>query len=133
MIGQGGSLVAAGNGVYYGITGGDGDANGDGTIFQFTVADGITVVAYFDAATTGIGPVQSGRFATLMRGSEGDFYGTTSRGGANGYGTISRFSPTDFVLTPLYPFTGGSFTASVSDGGFPVNGLAEGTDHSLYG
>jgi uncharacterized repeat protein (TIGR03803 family) len=48
--------------------------------------------------------------ASLVQGSNGDFYGTTSAGGANGYGTIFRITipPTFQSVTPtngMFNFT----------------------------
>ena len=64
--------------------------------------------------------------AGLIQGSDGNFYGTTSGGGANGYGTVFKISTTG-VLTSLYSFTGGN------DGANPQAGLVQGTDGYFYG
>src|SRR5213592_848129 len=44
-------------------------------------------------------------YAALVQGSDGNFYGTTERGGANGLGTVFRMTPAG-VLTTLVEFTG---------------------------
>ena len=65
--------------------------------------------------------------AGLVRGSDGNLYGATSKGGS-GYGTVFKISPSaPHELTTLWTFTGGS------DGGAPLAGLAEGIDGSFYG
>ena len=93
LAGQGGCLVAAGDGTFYGTTGGDGDAAGDGTIFRYAPGGAVTVVAQFDNATTGRSIASSGATATLLLAADGNFYGTTFAGGADGNGTVFRFSP----------------------------------------
>jgi uncharacterized repeat protein (TIGR03803 family) len=65
-------------------------------------------------------------YATLVPGSDGDFYGTTSQGGANGIGTVFRISPTG-NLTNLWEFTG------CGDGGNSFAGLVQGSDGNFYG
>jgi uncharacterized repeat protein (TIGR03803 family) len=64
--------------------------------------------------------------AGLVQGPNGNFYGTTSAGGANGTGTVFQISSTG-VLTTLYSFTGGA------DGATPKAGLTLGTDGNFYG
>jgi uncharacterized repeat protein (TIGR03803 family) len=72
--------------------------------------------------------------AGLVQGSDGNFYGTTERGGTygygtvfpGGYGTVFRIS-TNGALTSLYSFPGGN------DGAFPVGTLVHGSDGNFYG
>jgi len=47
----------------------------------------------------------SGPYAGLVRSSDGSFYGTTTGGGANGYGTVFKMTPAG-ALTTLVEFTG---------------------------
>jgi uncharacterized repeat protein (TIGR03803 family) len=90
-----------------------------GTIFN---ADSSTVLHVF-RGTDGCGPNQ------LIEGADGNFYGTTSGGGANypGYtsGTIFRITPAG-ALTVLHSFTG-------SDGYGPFAALVQGIDGAFYG
>ena len=73
----------------------------------------------------------------LIQGSDGNFYGTTNEGGANGGpydiqgGTIFKISPSG-ALTALYNFCsqGGS---ACTDGELPVAGLVQGNDGNFYG
>jgi uncharacterized repeat protein (TIGR03803 family) len=60
----------------------------------------------------------------LVQATDGNFYGATSGGGANGYGTIFKMTPAG-TLTPLHSFDG-------ADGSDPV-GLAQATDGNFYG
>jgi uncharacterized repeat protein (TIGR03803 family) len=65
--------------------------------------------------------------AGLMRGSDGNFYGTTVRGGTKDDGTVFRISPSG-GYTSLYSFAG-----SPNDGDGPAAGLVQGNDGNLYG
>jgi uncharacterized repeat protein (TIGR03803 family) len=64
-------------------------------------------------------------FAGLFQAADGNFYGTTRNGGADGLGTIFQITASG-SLTTLYSFTGGN------DGGNPVAALT-GTGDTLYG
>jgi uncharacterized repeat protein (TIGR03803 family) len=63
--------------------------------------------------------------AGLVRGSDGNFYGTAPGGGTRDSGTVFKIS-TNGALTSLYSFTGGN------DGGGP-NGLVQDSDGYFYG
>ena len=73
-------------------------------------AQSYTVLHAFD------GTDGSASVATLVQGSDGNLYGTTSSGGTFGLGTVFAATPAG-VLTSLYSFAG-------SDGRFPIAGLA---------
>ncbi len=64
---------------------------------------------------------------SLVQGADGDIYGTTSAGGANGLGTIFKTTP-DGAVTTLY-----SFGSSPTDGSVPYGGLVQGVDGNFYG
>jgi uncharacterized repeat protein (TIGR03803 family) len=66
----------------------------------------------------------NGENPSLVQASDGNFYGTTSSGGTNAWGTIFRMSPTG-ALTNLFSFNG-------SDGAVP-SGLVQGSDGNFYG
>jgi uncharacterized repeat protein (TIGR03803 family) len=64
--------------------------------------------------------------AELVRGSDGNFYGTTTFGGTNGEnGTVFQLTPAR-VLTVLHSFAG-------PDGALPAAGLTQGVDEFWYG
>jgi uncharacterized repeat protein (TIGR03803 family) len=67
--------------------------------------------------------------AGLVQATNGDLYGTTSKGGANcapdGCGTIFKISPGG-TLTTLHSFDG-------ADGAYPLAGLVQATNGDLYG
>jgi uncharacterized repeat protein (TIGR03803 family) len=62
----------------------------------------------------------------LTQATDGNFYGTSFSGGANGLGSIYKVSSTG-VLSTLYSFTG------LSDGQYPGGPLVRGSDGNLYG
>jgi uncharacterized repeat protein (TIGR03803 family) len=72
------------------------------------------------ADSSGLSP-QSG----LVQGSDGDFYGTTSAGGASGLGTVFKVSEGG-TCTVLHSFTG-------STGSYPRASLMQGSDGDFYG
>ena len=124
-----GSLVQGSDGNFYG-TATDGGANTDshGTVFKITPAGVVTNLHNF-SGTDGINPA-----AGLMLGKDGNFYGTTSAGGATyvdsntpGNGTVFRITPAG-VLTTLHSFTG-----YPADGQDPNGTLIQGSDGNFYG
>jgi uncharacterized repeat protein (TIGR03803 family) len=115
-----GNVVQGPDGNYYGTTA-QGGVNGNGTVFRVTPKGVYTVLYAFQGSPDGQNPQ-----ANLYLASDGNFYGTTARGGANGGGTIFRVSSTG-VFTLLYTFTNGT------DGGFPSAGVIEGSDGNFYG
>jgi uncharacterized repeat protein (TIGR03803 family) len=62
--------------------------------------------------------------AALVRGADGNFYGTTVEGGAAGDGTVFKITPSG-TLTTLHSFDG-------TDGTEP-NGLIQATNGNFYG
>jgi uncharacterized repeat protein (TIGR03803 family) len=97
-------------------------------------AQTLTTLVSFDG-TNGAGPQSS-----LIQGSDGNFYGTTTYGGANnvlacdfgnlvGCGTVFKITPGG-TLTTLYSFCAQS---DCTDGASPYGGLVQGTDGNFYG
>ena len=62
----------------------------------------------------------------LTAGSDGNFYGTTTYGGANNLGTVYKITPAG-AHTVLYSFSGGP-----GDGQYPASGLELGNDGAFY-
>jgi uncharacterized repeat protein (TIGR03803 family) len=115
-------LVQAEDGSLYG-TSWDGEA-----VFQvrFVPPPGPNAVALntlysFPAYSNWANP-----YAGLVQGRDGNFYGTTSTGGASGDGTVYRMT-TNGAVTTLYSFTGGA------DGATPYASLVQGPDGCFYG
>jgi uncharacterized repeat protein (TIGR03803 family) len=61
----------------------------------------------------------------LIQATDGNFYGTTSGGGANNDGTVFKITPSG-ALTTLHSFEG-------TDGVTPEAGLVQATNGNLYG
>jgi uncharacterized repeat protein (TIGR03803 family) len=100
------------------VTGG---STGQGSVFVFEPYTQVFTRLYsFTGSTDGGAPN-----ASLALGSDGNLYGTTGRGGANGLGTIFRVSPTG-SLTTLHSFT-------TADGSNPMAALVQGSDGNFYG
>lgn len=121
-----GGLTAGLGGVFYGMTSGGG-ANGDGTIFRLTPDGTLTTLVDFQsngATNRGASP-----YGNLTLASDGNFYGVTQLGGANGLGTIFRMTPAG-VLTSLVQFSG---TGGAAPGSIPYAGLVAGPGGLLYG
>jgi uncharacterized repeat protein (TIGR03803 family) len=117
------TLVQATNGIFYGTTsqGGTGTSCPEfcGTVFAITSSGRLTTLHSFNG-TDGESP-----YAGLIQASNGIFYGTTSKGGANGDGTIFAITSSG-RLTTLHSFNG-------TDGANPYAGLIQATDGQLYG
>jgi uncharacterized repeat protein (TIGR03803 family) len=62
----------------------------------------------------------------LVLGTDGNYYGTTAAGGANGLGVLFRLSSAG-VYTDLHDFEGGS------DGAYPSSAPVQASDLNLYG
>jgi uncharacterized repeat protein (TIGR03803 family) len=119
-------LVQAANGNFYGTTGGSG-AYFSGTVFEITPTGTLTTLYSFCSqsnCTDGALP-----YAGLVQAANGDLYGTTFGGGANGSGTIFKITPSG-TLTTVYNFCSKSKCADGSD---PHTGLILATDGALYG
>ncbi len=124
-------LIQATDGNLYG-TAGFGGANGQGTIFKVTL-EGTLNVLYNFCQQTGC---SDGRLpqATIVQATDGNFYGTTTGGGAyctdtGGCGTVFKITPQG-ALTTLYSFCA---QENCADGTGPVGGLVRATDGNLYG
>jgi uncharacterized repeat protein (TIGR03803 family) len=79
-------LVPGTDGNFYGTTE-YGGANNSGTVFKITPGGVLTMVYYFTGGDDGANPNSA-----LVQGTDGNFYGTTSSGGAHGNGAIFRLS-----------------------------------------
>jgi uncharacterized repeat protein (TIGR03803 family) len=114
-------LIEGSDGNFYGTTGAGGTSD-DGTVFKITPS-GLESVLYSFAPSGSNGEIP---YAGLIQGSDGNFYGTTYFGGANGLGTVFKVTPSGSE-TVLYSFAGGS------DGEHPYAGVIQGRDGNFYG
>jgi len=134
---QGNGLLLASDGSFYGTTSLGGSytsrpcqRNGCGTIFKIDPDGTFTVLHTF---CTEAGCPDGNQPGHLIQGTDGNFYGTTSLGGANsscpnsanGCGTVYQLTPSG-QLTALHSFGG-------SDGMDAGLELLQDTDGSFYG
>jgi uncharacterized repeat protein (TIGR03803 family) len=96
---------------------------GCGTVFRMDASGNVTILHSFSGQSDGNFPQ-----SPLIQGTDGNFYGTTSAGGAFGNGTVFRIdSAGNFQV--LHSF----YSVSVSGGDSPVAALLQGADGYLYG
>ena len=123
-------LIQTSDGSFYGaaVIGGDTtacDPDGCGNLFKIDSAGRFTVLHVFHA-TDGYHPTG------LVKGSDGNFYGTTESGGqpsGGGAGTIFRMDPAGNV-TVLYAFVGGF---ACCDGAGPTGPPTQASDGMFTG
>jgi uncharacterized protein (TIGR03437 family) len=114
-------LIQGSDGNFYGTTSGGG-AHLHGTVFKVSSGGALTTVYSFGSSSAdGQGPTG------LIQGADGNFYGTTSSGGANSVGTVFSMTPRA-VFTTLH-----SFGSTSIDGRAPAAGLIQGSDGNFYG
>lgn len=124
-----GSLIQATDGNFYGTTAQGGayttcNGSGCGTVFKMTPHGTLTTLYSFCAQTNC--PDGLELFGGLVQGSDGNLFGTTGEGGANGYGTVFKLT-TAGTLTTLHSFD------YYPDGAYPEAALIQGTDGNFYG
>jgi len=115
------AIVEGIDGRLYGTTI-NGGTSSSGTIYRINAdGTGFTVLRHFVAATDGKNPQ-----CALVQCTDARFYGTTSSGGTNNFGTIFGISP-----------DGGSFTVlrqlDTADGTAPYGRLVQAANGRLYG
>jgi len=117
-------LLLAADGNFYGTTEFGGvscppNGAGCGIVFQLTPSGTLTVRHEFS------GPDGQWPAAGLIQAANGNLYGTTMGGGANGDGTVFEITPAG-ALTTLHSFSG-------TDGSSPLAALVQANNGSLYG
>ena len=125
-----GNLIQATDGNFYGTTLRGGaysncghEEPGCGTVFKVTSAGKLTTLYSFCAQVTCVdGQEPNGG---VIQATDGNFYGTTVTGGANGYGTIFKIT-SEGTLTTLHSFDS-------TDGENPYGPLLQATNGDLYG
>jgi uncharacterized repeat protein (TIGR03803 family) len=133
------ALLQAPNGNFYGSASGGGANNVDclgycGTVFKITSTGKLSTLYRF--CTKNHCPDGETPVSALVRGVDGNFYGTTQDGGISnqnvcvlGCGTVFRITPAG-ELTTLYSFCA---QTDCADGGEPSTALVHGTDGNFYG
>ncbi len=121
------SLVQGTDGNLYGTTEGGGTFD-QGNVFKVTPGGTLSTLYTFCSqanCTDGAEP-----YAGLVQATNGNFYGTTSEGGANGAaGTVFEIT-TVGQLTTLHSFCS---LSGCTDGFEPYAALVQGTDGNFYG
>ena len=116
-------LTLASDGNFYGTTPAGGANANNGTVFKITPAGKLTTLYSFCSqagCTDGQGP-----YAGLVQATDGNLYGATSSGGAQGYGSLFSITLSG-ALTTLHSFDN-------TDGAGPDGTLIQGTNGDFYG
>ncbi len=113
------TLIQVSSGDFYGTTYAGG-AHGLGSVFKMTAAGKLTTLYSFCSGCA-VGQYPD---ASLVQGSDGNFYGSTYDAGGYGYGTI-------FEITPKGKFT--TLLSFDNNGANPTAALIQGTDGNFYG
>jgi uncharacterized repeat protein (TIGR03803 family) len=116
------ALSQATDGNLYGTTY-YGGANGSGNVFKITTAGTLTT-AYSFCSRSGCADGEYS-YAAPAQGTDGSFYGTTYLGGANGWGTVFKITPSG-TLTSLHSFDS-------TDGAEPLAGVVQAGNGAFYG
>jgi uncharacterized repeat protein (TIGR03803 family) len=126
-----GGLIQCSDGNFYGTTYGGGSGTNCyfttvscGTLYRMTPSGTLTTLVNL---TNSIGAYP---YAELVQGSDGNFYGTTSRGGSSlncsgGCGTVLQLTPSGTLTTQV--------NFSASNGSFSAATLVQGSDGKFYG
>jgi len=119
-------LTADSKGNLYGVTESGSCSHGSGNVYELDTAGNFTVLYAFDGIA-GADPN-----SRLILDSQGNLYGTTSSGGANGQGTVFELSPGgngSWSAKALYSFC----SATCADGAQPKGPLVRDNAGNLYG
>ena len=130
-----GGLVEGLDGAFYGATV-YGGVNGTGNIFKIAPNGTFTSLYSFSAVSSDPPSNAEGAYPPtgLTLGTDGNFYGASFEGGANGNGTIYKVTPAG-TITVLHTFSAQAPPPlnSNSDGANPEARLIQGSDGAFYG
>ena len=118
-------LIQAVDGNFYGTTYTSESSRGpfpsDGTVFKMDALGNLMVLHSFAGYPSDGSHPKSG----LIQAADGSFYGTTSDGGASGYGTVFKMdSLGNLTVRHGFGYIGGAY---------PVAGLIQAADGNFYG
>jgi uncharacterized repeat protein (TIGR03803 family) len=119
-------LIIGTDGNFYGTTASYG-LHGGGTVFRFTPSSGMltTVYSFGGVAGDGFEP-----WAPVMQASDGNFYGTTYKGGTQNVGIAFSVTPSGKEKV-LHNFCQNN--PKCRDGAYPMAGMVQGASGNLYG
>jgi uncharacterized repeat protein (TIGR03803 family) len=117
-------VVQCVDGNFYGTTD-FGGANNSGVVFKVT-PEGVLTNLHSFCSESGCADGSS-PYAGLMQGSDGNFYGTTHNGGANGLGVVFKIT-SGGVFTTVH-----TFGSQSGDGESPGGTLIQAIDGNFYG
>jgi uncharacterized repeat protein (TIGR03803 family) len=112
----GSTIIEASDGNFYGC--------GSGSFYRISKSGVFTNLHTFNGGPEGSNPA-----SCAVQATDGNLYGTTSSGGADGFGTIFQATLSGQV-TPVYSFTGADDQQTTSQ--YSPN-LIQGSDGKLYG
>src|ERR1700722_17769037 len=116
-------LMQASNGNLYGTTA-RGGAYGNGAVYEISPAGYFRTIHSFCAQRPGCADGAT-PYAGLVEDANGNLYGTTYYGGANGYGSVFEITVAHkFILVHSF---------DNPDGSYPTSALIVASDGSLYG
>jgi uncharacterized repeat protein (TIGR03803 family) len=119
-----GGMVQALNGLLYGTTYGGG-AHAGGTVFSIKTTGGTPAILYSFCSLSDCADGSAPQ-ATLIQGTDNNFYGSTYYGGEfTYYGNVFKVSAAG-AFTSLHSFDG-------TDGDEPIGGLTQAIDGNYYG
>lgn len=122
-----GGLIFGPNGDLYGTTEAGGALSpGIGSIYKIDISGTPALTSVFEFTGTADGSKPQG---ALVLAGDGNYYGTTSAGGADGLGTVFQMTPAGAV-TIVYTFTN---LTKTNTGATPTSDLVVGNDGYLYG
>ena len=126
-----GGLVQGSDGNLYGTTEGGGTAN-LGAVYRVTLAGEFAVLHQFTGSHP-TGPTDGAQpFGEMILASDGNFYGTTSGGGAGDLGSIFQLTPAG-VYTTVYSFPNTGMSGAGITGQQPRGTLLQTSDGNLVG
>jgi len=128
LLTEPGPFVQGGDGNFYGVN--DAGGLGYGTAFKLTPSGTLTTLHNWCSEPNCADGWDAGN--GLIQATDGNFYGTTYRFGANGIGTFFKMTPSG-TLTTLYNFCSLGGSSVCTDGGFPVGPLTQASNGDFYG
>ena len=115
--------------IFYGVTSAGGGGL-HGTAFKITPSGTFTTIHTFCDSEDDGNCIDLGAGASLVIGSDGNLYGTTSLGGTNTAGLVFKLTLAGELTELSFCSLGGS---ECLDGSEPDAGVVQGSDGSLYG